>query len=606
MSAAGIPQIAAVMGSCTAGGAYVPAMSDETVIVRGTGTIFLGGPPLVKAATGEDVTAEELGGADVHARVSGVADHEARDDEHALRLVREIVANLNRSDVPAWEIADPVEPAVDPADLYGVIPGDVSESFDIREVIARLVDDSVLHEFKALYGDTLVCGFARIFGHPVAILANNGILFSESALKGAHFVELACERGVPLLFLQNITGFMVGREYEAGGIAKDGAKLVMAVACAQVPKFTVIVGGSFGAGNYAMCGRAYAPRQLWMWPNARISVMGGVQAAKVLTTVGGDPRAGGRDDRALRTGGQPVPLDGPPVGRRRDRPARHAPRARPRPRCGVPNPDRADALRRLPHVSAIAERRDGAVATVTLDRPDRRNALDPELLAGLTSTFTRLAAEPDVRVVVLQGAGPAFCAGADLDWMASSRELSREENVADAERMAAAFEAIDACPKAVVARVHGFAFGGGAGLVACADVAVAEDATTFAFSEVRLGLLPATISPYVLRAIGPGATRALFTTGRRFDAAEARRLGLVHEVVTAGRLDATVEEVVDALLEVGPEALAACKRLVREATSSFTLDDLPERIALARTGAEGREGVTAFLERRSPSWSAGS
>jgi 3-methylcrotonyl-CoA carboxylase beta subunit len=298
MSAAGIPQIAAVMGSCTAGGAYVPAMSDETVIVQGTGTIFLGGPPLVKAATGEDVSAEELGGADVHARVSGVADHEARDDEHALRLVREIVANLNLPDTRSWEIADPVDPAVDPGDLYGVIPQDLREPYDIREVIARLVDGSVLHEFKALYGDTLVCGFARIFGHPVAILANNGILFSESALKGAHFIELACERGVPLVFLQNITGFMVGREYEAGGIAKDGAKLVNAVACAGVPKFTVIVGGSFGAGNYAMCGRAYGPRQLWMWPNARISVMGGVQAAKVLTAVGGDPSL--EDDTVAR------------------------------------------------------------------------------------------------------------------------------------------------------------------------------------------------------------------------------------------------------------------------------------------------------------------
>ncbi len=291
MSAAGIPQIAAVMGSCTAGGAYVPAMSDETVIVRGTGTIFLGGPPLVKAATGEEVTAEELGGADVHARISGVADHEALDDEHALRLVREIVANTNLPSDRAWNMADPAEPAVDPQELYGVIPRDLREPFDIREVIARLVDGSLLHEFKALYGDTLVCGFARIFGNPVAILANNGILFSESALKGAHFVQLACERGMPLLFLQNITGFIVGREYEAGGIAKDGAKLVTAVACAQVPRFTVIVGGSFGAGNYAMCGRAYGPRQLWMWPNARISVMGGVQAANVLTTVGGDPAA---------------------------------------------------------------------------------------------------------------------------------------------------------------------------------------------------------------------------------------------------------------------------------------------------------------------------
>jgi 3-methylcrotonyl-CoA carboxylase beta subunit len=289
MSAAGIAQIAAVMGSCTAGGAYVPAMSDETVIVRGTGTIFLGGPPLVKAATGEDVDPQELGGADVHARQSGVVDHVAADDEHALRIVREIVANLHMREHRAWAIAEPVEPAVDPGGLYGAIPADPSHASDVREVIARIVDGSQLHEFKQLYGDTLVCGFARIHGHPVAILANDGILFSESALKGTHFVQLACERGVPLVFLQNITGFMVGREYEAGGIAKDGAKLVTAVACANVPKFTVIIGGSFGAGNYAMGGRAFGPRQLWMWPNARISVMGGAQAAKVLTTVGGAP-----------------------------------------------------------------------------------------------------------------------------------------------------------------------------------------------------------------------------------------------------------------------------------------------------------------------------
>jgi acetyl-CoA carboxylase carboxyltransferase component len=287
MSAQGIPQIAVVMGSCTAGGAYVPAMSDETVIVKGTGTIFLGGPPLVKAATGEEVSAEELGGADVHARVSGVADHYAVSDEHALAIAREIVANLNlaRPD-PPWETEEPEEPLLDPADLYGVVPEDYARGYDVREVIARLVDGSRLHEFKALYGETLVCGFARIAGFPVGILANNGVLFSESALKGAHFIQLACKRRVPLVFLQNITGFMVGKEYEAGGIAKDGAKLVTAVACAQVPKFTVIIGGSFGAGNYGMCGRAYSPRQLWMWPNARISVMGGEQAATVLTIVG--------------------------------------------------------------------------------------------------------------------------------------------------------------------------------------------------------------------------------------------------------------------------------------------------------------------------------
>jgi len=287
MSAVGIPQIAAVMGSCTAGGAYVPAMSDETVIVKGTGTIFLGGPPLVKAATGEEVTAEELGGADVHARTSGVADHYAVSDEHALALVREIVANLSsRPPEAPWEREAPAEPLHDPADLYGIIPADYAKGYDVREVIARIVDRSDFHEFKALYGETLVCGFAHIEGFPVGILANNGVLFSESALKGAHFVELACKRRVPLVFLQNITGFMVGKEYEAGGIAKDGAKLVTAVACAQVPKFTVIIGGSFGAGNYGMCGRAYEPRQLWMWPNARISVMGGEQAASVLSTVG--------------------------------------------------------------------------------------------------------------------------------------------------------------------------------------------------------------------------------------------------------------------------------------------------------------------------------
>jgi acetyl-CoA carboxylase carboxyltransferase component len=287
MSAQGIAQIAIVMGSCTAGGAYVPAMSDETVIVRGTGTIFIGGPPLVKAATGQDVTAEELGGADVHARQSGVADHYATSDEHALAIARRIVADTHgrKPDLP-WTTATPEPPAVDPGDLYGVIPDDHRTQMDAREVIARVVDGSRFDEFKSLYGETLVCGWARIEGYPVAILANNGVLFAESAQKGAHFIELACKRKVPLVFLQNITGFMVGKEYEAGGIARDGAKLVTAVACADVPKFTVVIGGSFGAGNYGMCGRAYSPRQLWMWPNARISVMGGDQAATVLTMVG--------------------------------------------------------------------------------------------------------------------------------------------------------------------------------------------------------------------------------------------------------------------------------------------------------------------------------
>lgn len=285
MSAAGIPQVAAVMGSCTAGGAYVPAMSDETVIVKGTGTIFLGGPPLVKAATGVDVSAEELGGADVHTRQSGVADHFAEDDLHALEIVRSIVATLNTRKEIDIELVAPEEPLYPSEELYGVIPSTFKVAYDVREVIARLVDGSRLREFKARYGETLVCGFSRIFGYPVGIVANNGILFKESALKGAHFVELCTARRIPLLFLQNITGFMVGKEYETGGIAKDGAKLVHAVANAQVPKLTVIIGGSFGAGNYGMCGRAYGPRFLWMWPNSRISVMGGEQAANVLLTV---------------------------------------------------------------------------------------------------------------------------------------------------------------------------------------------------------------------------------------------------------------------------------------------------------------------------------
>jgi 3-methylcrotonyl-CoA carboxylase beta subunit/propionyl-CoA carboxylase len=285
MSAAGIPQIAAVMGLCTAGGAYVPAMSDEAIIVKGTGAIFLGGPPLVKAATGVEVTVEELGGAEVHTRTSGVADHYALDDAHALEIVRSIVASLNSRKQIDLDIQPPQEPLYDPAELYGLIPASFKIAYDVRQVIARLVDGSRFREFKARYGTTLVCGFAYLYGYPIGIVANNGILFSESALKGTHFIELCTARRIPLLFLQNITGFMVGKEYEVGGIAKDGAKMVHAVANAAVPKLTVIIGGSFGAGNYGMCGRAYGPRFLWMWPNSRISVMGGEQAANVLLTV---------------------------------------------------------------------------------------------------------------------------------------------------------------------------------------------------------------------------------------------------------------------------------------------------------------------------------
>jgi 3-methylcrotonyl-CoA carboxylase beta subunit len=297
MSAREIPQIAAVMGSCTAGGAYVPAMSDEAVIVKNTGTIFLGGPPLVKAATGEEVTAEELGGADVHTRISGVADHFAEDDLDAIAIVRNIVENLPLDKREPETRIDPEEPAFDPKEIYGVIPSDIRKSYDVREVIARIVDGSRFQEFKERYAPTVVTGFARIFGYKVGILGNNGVLFSESALKATHFIELCNQRRIPLVFLQNITGFMVGKEYERGGIAKDGAKMVHAVANSTVPKFTVIIGGSFGAGNYGMCGRAYSPRFLWMWPNARISVMGGEQAAGVLTTVKRDQLA--RDGKEL-------------------------------------------------------------------------------------------------------------------------------------------------------------------------------------------------------------------------------------------------------------------------------------------------------------------
>lgn len=285
MSSMGIPQIAVVMGSCTAGGAYVPAMADESIIVQNQGTIFLGGPPLVKAATGEVVSAEDLGGGDVHARTSGVVDHLARSDEEALHQARKIVANLNHKKHANLQLKDPLAPIYDSAELYGVIPKDARQPFDVREIIARIVDGSDFDEFKKLYGETLVCGFAHIHGFPVGIVANNGVLFAESARKGAHFVELCAQRGIPLVFLQNITGFMVGQKYENEGIARDGAKMVTAVACANVPKFTIIIGGSFGAGNYGMCGRAYQPRFMWMWPNARISVMGGEQAAGVLATV---------------------------------------------------------------------------------------------------------------------------------------------------------------------------------------------------------------------------------------------------------------------------------------------------------------------------------
>ena len=298
MSSAGIYQVAAVLGSCTAGGAYVPAMSDEAIIVKNQGTIFLGGPPLVKAATGEQVTAEELGGADVHCRISGVADHYAQNDADALRIVRDVFRSIPAPKRQTLQAAEPEDPHHDPASIYDVVPADPRKGYDVREIISRIVDASWFHEFKALYGQTLVCGFARIWGYPVGIIGNNGVLFSESALKATHFIELCCQRGIPIVFLQNITGYMVGKAYERGGIAKDGAKMVNAVANASVPKFTIIIGGSYGAGNYGMCGRAYGPRQLWMWPNSRISVMGGEQAAKVLLQVKMEQKAMTAEEQA--------------------------------------------------------------------------------------------------------------------------------------------------------------------------------------------------------------------------------------------------------------------------------------------------------------------
>ncbi len=340
MSAAGIPQIASVMGSCTAGGAYVPAMSDETIIVKGQGTIFLAGPPLVKAATGEIVTAEDLGGAEVHARQSGVADHYANDDLHALAIVRRIVAGLNTTKQPNIPLAPPRPPAYETAELDGIVPPSLAVQYDAREIIARLVDGSQFDEFKKLYGTTIVTGFAHLEGIPVGIVANNGILFSESALKAAHFIELCCQRKIPLLFLQNIAGFMVGRKYEAGGIAKDGAKMVTAVAGAQVPKITLIVGGSYGAGNYGMCGRAFSPRFLFSWPNSRISVMGGEQGRerpgngeprRRQMDAGADGSLQAADPRALRSRGQSLPRDSTPLGRRHHRAERHTTGAGPWP-----------------------------------------------------------------------------------------------------------------------------------------------------------------------------------------------------------------------------------------------------------------------------------
>ncbi len=464
MSAAGIPQIAVVMGSCTAGGAYVPAMSDETIIVKNQGTIFLGGPPLVKAATGEVVSAEDLGGGDVHARVSGVADHLAENDVHALHLARRIVANLNTPRIGGAESFDP--PAYDPEELYGIVPTDLRRPYDVREVIARLVDGSRFDEFKQQFGTTLVTGFAELHGQTVGIIANNGILFSESALKAAHFIELCAQRGIPLLFLQNIAGFMVGRDYEAGGIAKHGAKMVTAVATAAVPKITMVIGGSFGAGNYGMCGRAYAPRFLWTWPNARISIMGGEQAASVLATIRRDAiEARGEtwsaaDEEAFR---EPI----------RAQYEEQVILTMPRPGCGttassIPH-SRAACWRcrselrstrpRVPHASASSgceESMDSMTAIdvvhakgaawIWMNRPERHNAFDEHLIEGLTATLRRLGEDDATRAVVLAGRGKSFSAGADIDWMRRQGEAPEDRNREDALRLAELFRTLSTLP----------------------------------------------------------------------------------------------------------------------------------------------------------------
>ena len=549
MSAQGIPQIAAVMGSCTAGGAYVPAMSDETVIVRKQGTIFLAGPPLVKAAIGEIVSAEDLGGADVHARTSGVADHYAHNDSHALGIVRRIVANLNWKKNPSAALIDPREPKYAAEELYGVVPPDSRTPYDMREVIARLVDGSELDEFKHLYGTTIVTGFARIWGHPVGVVANNGILFNESALKAAHFIELCGQRGIPLLFLQNITGFMVGRKYEAGGIARDGAKMVTAVSTVAVPKFTVIVGGSYGAGNYGMCGRAYSPRFLWMWPSARISVMGGEQAASVLATVR-------RDNIEARGGTWPKEEEEAfkqPIREQYDREG-HPYYATARLwDDGILDPvdtrmalalglvsgdepaDRPDEVRRLPDVSMIVPPVKtavaGGVARLTLNRADQMNSFDGDTARAIVDAVEAFAADDAVRVLVVGSEGRAFSAGGDFNWVLTWPGLDAITRRVGADVMMGAVQAIYDFPKPSIARVHGSAVGGGVGLMLACDFAVASSSARFGLTSVRNGLLAGIAIPVLIEAVGPRLARQLLMHGGIFDAETALRIGLVDQVV---------------------------------------------------------------------------
>ena len=533
-----------VLGSCTAGGAYIPAMSDETIMVRKQATIFLAGPPLVKAATGEDVSAEDLGGADVHCKISGVADHYAADEAAALRMARNAVENLGgrpKTDIGACA---PEEPAYDPEELYGVIPKDMRKQFDMREVIARIVDGSRFHEFKKLYGATLVCGMARIMGYPVGILANNGILFSESAVKATHFIELCCFRKIPLLFFQNVTGYMVGKEYERGGIAKDGAKMVTAVSNANVPKFTVIMGGSYGAGNYGMCGRAYDPRLLWMWPMSRISVMGGEQAANVLCTVkvAQQEKAGKPMSQASRTSSSAPSWRNTSseshslysTARLWDDgildPARYPHRLGPvhrhvleRAHTGL----RAQPLQDVMDTSysTLELERAGKTLLLWLARPEKRNSFDAQLLKELAQAFTEIDQDPSVRVLVVSGRGPSFCAGADLSWMRQVVDYTFEENRRDSQAIADAFRALHRMKKPTIAAVNGAAIGGGMGFLGACDIVVASQAAVFSLSEVRLGLVPACISPFLLRRAPAGALRRYMLSGERFDAATAQGLG---------------------------------------------------------------------------------
>ena len=639
------------MGSCTAGGAYVPAMADESIIVKEQGTIFLAGPPLVKAATGRSRSARKNSAAPMSTpafRVWPITTRTTIIMRSQSRAASSAISTGRSSS--ASKLTAPREPLYAADELYGVIPADPRKPYDVREVIARIVDGSELDEFKARYGATLVTGFARLWGYPVGIVANNGVLYSESAQKAAHFIELCAQRGLPLVFLQNITGFMVGQKYEAGGIAKDGAKMVTAVSCAKVPKFTVIIGGSHGAGNYGMCGRAFGPRFLWMWPNARISVMGGEQAATVLATIrrdaieakGGTWSAGrgkrvqGAAARAVRARRPSLLCQRAPVGRRRDRSGRHAPRAGAGDFGGAQPADRGDALRRLPHVARTMARRTrheraasaalhgGAVArrrrrharahasqtrwrASLLNRPEVRNAFNATLIAELTALLRSARCRPQVRAVVLAGAGSSFCAGADLNWMQQMAAFSPRQNLADAGALAAMLATLDGLSKPTIARVHGAAFGGGAGLVACCDVAIGTADATFAFSEATLGLIPAAISPYVVAAIGARAARRYFLTAERFSAAEAYRLGLLHELAPAQELDARIERAARrAARPPARSAQAECKALLRAIVNrpldARVVADTARRIARVRASPEGREGVAAFLAKRKAAW----